>query len=332
MPSLLSNSNLSYSSPSLYSAKSKYFSKTAFCLNQNTNLNFFALNKKAKPNKSANFFKSGSGILLIYQQLFEQGRMTNFDVNMNLIPNTNYESKQNFILLVAKKSNLILGIKMLSLIPTQELKISKISFTQNFNFFMNPNSKGASAANFNMDPISFSTADKTLLNSNSNSNSNNEYYFELKILDLNILGKNFLYKVEYSIGNNTQNSNGAAAINNVFESSCVLFERMNIDENFFKFSTLFDNESLNALPMKAATSNNLWMIVGVIVGFSVAIGVIVLFLLRRRMRRMGNLSVQSIKVQKSVYNNLDFGVNNNNINIISRDSISNKLNNNQDMG
>ncbi len=242
------------------------------------NLNIISLNKKKNIDDIKNKLLNGSGLLNLYRQLSEQGRNLKFDFSLNYLENSNLITKQNFFLFIRKKSNLVLGIKILSSIPSNS-KINKISFVQNFDFYDDSYENN----------INFSIQEKTLDSDNN---------FEMKILDLNILGKNFIYKIEYiDDDDNTK----------IYENSCIIFEEIKNDEYFQTFFNLLDNENLSDLPF----SNN-FNFVGIVIGSVIGVGflglVLFCYILYKR-KNSKNISVKSVKGQITIYNNLEFGSN-----------------------
>lgn len=231
-------------------------------------------------------YLNGSGILNLFQQLFEQGSSFSLDKTLNSLVNSN-PTDQNFILYITKKTNLILGVKILNTMKSN-IKITKISFYQNFNFYDKSTIKTTSTDDFYLYPITFSVAENTL---------SIENYLEIKILDLNILGKNMIYKIEYS------NDVGNAI---TFDGSCVLFEEIKIDQNFQTFFDKLNYEKLNPLPGKG-NSNNLGIIIGIILGVITLGSIFIGIFLCKRNKNLNGLNVKSVSGHKAEYNNLELG-------------------------
>lgn len=273
-----------------YSFQSKLLSKHAFCIPRNLNLNVFALNSKNSLESIQNNSINASGVLLLYKSLFDLGKAFNFDSKLNNFMSINSITYEKFFFSFTKISNLIYRIKIFPSLMTN-FSIIKISIIPNWSIFAkqdqgSTNSNSTSSSDYSQ--LIFSKNDNTLTDENT---------FEIKFIDLNILNKNIIFKIEYI------NDKGTAM---ELEDSCIIFEEMKIDQNFSSFSEELEKDTLTQLISSNNNTNKIIIIVLVtVLGFVICLVLIILLYKRLRRNSMNISEIKNEKGEKSVYNNLE---------------------------
>jgi len=204
-----------------YYSKSKYLSKDSLCIPKNINLennNIHNSNNTSYPYLMKNniYTKSGTNFLNLIKSFFEEGRSFNNNFNnKNPLP-------INFFFKIIKKSNLILGIKLIP-ISNKEISINKIILYDNFKIF----EKNKLIEN---NKIIFEKTEGNLIDN----------YFEIKLLEMNIIGNNFIYEIEFNYTNENE-----LILLETYKYSCNLIEEFSYDENFELFFNEFNSNIIN---------------------------------------------------------------------------------------
>jgi hypothetical protein len=260
------NNTNTYNTYNTYNTKSKYLSKDSLCIPKDINLeNYLNLNLNSQNNFNLEenkfiYSNKGSNILNLIKSFSEEGRNnTNNNNNYNNYNNSDNEKlinndinsnkTINFFLKIFKKSNLILEVKIFPL-TYKKISINKITLYDNFNIFeksenikINLNDLKENYKNNNN--IKYK---KIIFQKNNIENNLINNFFELKLLEMNIVGYNFIYEIEYNYINENENKNknkseSESDLSNLIlhENSCNLIEDYTIDENFKLFFNEFNS-------------------------------------------------------------------------------------------
>jgi len=225
------------------------------------------------------YTKSGTNFLNLIKSFFEEGRSFNNNFNnKNPLP-------INFFFKIIKKSNLILGIKLIP-ISNKEISINKIILYDNFKIF----EKNKLIEN---NKIIFEKTEGNLIDN----------YFEIKLLEMNIIGNNFIYEIEFNYTNENE-----LILLETYKYSCNLIEEFSYDENFELFFNEFNSNKIND-----STNGHFLLNIILIFAFTLFLFFVLLILCclnRRNLSSIKDSSDSNLKTNDRIkYENLEMSKN-----------------------